>query len=113
VEHLGPQRRWLRAVGADEVVEQARGRVFEQAVPERLEVLDDFFDQRCRAGAVMGQPSARVGDADADVAHLVSHGEPLRLAQARKRADAIELRRFAPASSPTATPPLTLSVMSW
>lgn len=43
MEHLRPQRRRFRAVGADEVVEQARGRVLKQAVPERLEALDDLF----------------------------------------------------------------------
>jgi len=68
VEHLRPQRRRLRAVGAREVVEHARSRVLEQAVPERLEALDDLFDQRPGACAVAGQPSARVGDTDADVA---------------------------------------------
>src|SRR5881628_215168 len=42
--------------------------------------------------ALARAPSARVGDTDADVAHLVPYREPLRLAQAGKRADAIELR---------------------
>ena len=93
MEHLGPKRRRLDAVGAGEVVEQAGGRVLKQAVPERLEALDDLSDQRPGPCAVAGQPSARVGDTDADVAHLVPHREPLRLAQAGERADPIELRR--------------------
>jgi hypothetical protein len=46
VEHLSPQRRRLRTLGAGEIVEHARGRVLEQAVPERVEAIDDLFDQR-------------------------------------------------------------------
>jgi hypothetical protein len=57
VEHLGPQRRRLRAVGAGEVVEHARSRLLEQTVPERLEAFDDLFDQPPDASAVAGQPS--------------------------------------------------------
>jgi hypothetical protein len=56
VEHLGPQRRRLRAVGADEVVEQARGRLLKQAVPERLEALDGSL--RSAPGRVRRRRSA-------------------------------------------------------
>lgn len=61
MEHLSPQRRRLRAVGAGEIVEHARGRVLEQAVPERLEAIDDLFDQRpdtcCESGQQTGGSS--------------------------------------------------------
>ena len=61
---------------------------------ESVEAVDELGDQRTRlVEPSRGDAAAGVGDADADVAHLVAHGEPLGLAQPREGTDAIELRR--------------------
>jgi len=59
-EHLGPEGRRRRTVGADEAVDHIRSRVLDEVVPERVEALDDLVDQRPGVCAVAGQPSPRV-----------------------------------------------------
>ena len=81
------------SVGLDEVVGQLWGGVLEQVLAEGVEAVDELGDQRAYGLAISGEAPAGVGDADADVAHLVAHREPLRLAQPREATDAIELRR--------------------
>jgi hypothetical protein len=75
------------------VLDQVWGRALEQVLPQRLESVDDLFDQSADPCPVAAEPPARVGDADPDVAHLVPHRQPLRLAQAGGAADSVELRR--------------------
>src|SRR5215208_5857180 len=88
---LGPEGRRRRAVGAGEAVDDVCAGVLEEGVSEALETLGNPGDHGPGRGAVAGQPLPRVGDADADVAHLVTDREPLRLAQARERPDTVEL----------------------
>src|SRR5438034_1115444 len=91
--HLGPERGGLCSVGLDEVVGQLWGGVLEEVLAEGVEAVDELGDQRAYGLAVSGEAAAGVGDADADVAHLVAHREPLRLAQPGEGTDAIEQRR--------------------
>jgi hypothetical protein len=78
--HLGPERGGFRSVGPGEVAGQLWGGVLEQVLAECVEAVDDFRDQRADGLAVAGEAAAGIGDADADVAHLVADREPLRLA---------------------------------
>src|SRR3954447_2732903 len=88
---LGPEHRRFGAVGLCEVVGQLVVGAREEALSEPSEGLGKLPDQLPRRCSVAGHTPAGVRDADADVAHLVPHRQPLRLAQARKGADAVEL----------------------
>jgi hypothetical protein len=79
----------LCSVGLGEVVGQLWGGVLEQVLAERVEAVDELGDQSAHGLAVAGEAAAGVGDADADVAHLVAHREPLGLAQPWEGTDAI------------------------